>query len=125
NLFVAGFIGSPKMNFLSASADGSGLKVAGNTLNLARRVGDATTLGIRPEHITVTQGSGTKLADMRVDLVESLGGQTVVYATTMDGQPMTIVLEGQRRIELGSTIGAYFDPARAHLFDAQGMVIGA
>ena len=123
NLFVAGFIGSPKMNFITSSADGSGLKVAGNTLQLPRNVAGATTLGIRPEHITVNEGSGTKLADVRVDLVESLGGQTVVYATTADGQDMTIVLEGQRSIELGSTISAHLDPSRVHLFGADGNAI--
>jgi multiple sugar transport system ATP-binding protein len=115
NLFVAGFIGSPKMNFLTFG-QGSGL-------TLGREVSGATTLGIRPEHITVADGSGVKFADVRVDLVENLGGQTVVYATTTDWQSLTIVLEGQRTVELGSTLPAYVDPAQAHLFDAQGMAI--
>jgi multiple sugar transport system ATP-binding protein len=125
NLFVAGFIGSPKMNLLTTSAKGAGLQVAGGNLALQRNIAGATTLGIRPEHITIADGSGTKLADVRVDLVENLGGQTVVYATTADGQPLTIVLEGQRRFELGSTVSAYIDPARVHLFDAEGMAIPA
>ena len=123
NLFVAGFIGSPKMNFLSASADGSSLKVAGNSLALQRPVAGATTLGVRPEHITIAEGSGVKLADVRVDLVENLGGQTVVYATTTDSQAITIVLEGQSKVELGATVGVHIDPARIHLFDAEGMAI--
>jgi multiple sugar transport system ATP-binding protein len=125
NLFVAGFIGSPKMNFLQASVAGSGLQVAGGNLQLGRNITGATTLGVRPEHITIADGSGTKLADVRVDLVESLGGQTVVYATANDGQALTIVLEGQRRFELGSTVQAFIDPARVHLFDAEGMAIKA
>nr|WP_295892103.1 sn-glycerol-3-phosphate ABC transporter ATP-binding protein UgpC [uncultured Devosia sp.] len=123
NLFVAGFIGSPKMNFLTASSDGAGLKVAGNSLSLSRAVAGAATLGVRPEHIAIADGSGVKLADITVDLVENLGGQTVVYATTSDGQPLNIVLEGQRKVELGSTVSAYIDPARLHLFDAQGNAI--
>jgi multiple sugar transport system ATP-binding protein len=123
NLFVAGFIGSPKMNFLSTSADGAGLKVAGNTVKLSRAVAGATTLGVRPEHITIAEGSGIKLADVRVDLVENLGGQTVVYATTTDNQSINIVLEGQRPVELGSTVSAHVDPARLHLFNAEGNVI--
>jgi multiple sugar transport system ATP-binding protein len=125
NLFVAGFIGSPKMNLLTTSAQGAGLQVAGGNLALQRNIAGATTLGIRPEHITIADGSGTKLADVRVDLVENLGGQTVVYATTADGQALTIMLEGQRRFELGSTVSAYIDPARVHLFDAEGMAIPA
>ncbi|MBE0578309.1 ABC transporter ATP-binding protein [Devosia sp.] len=123
NLFVAGFIGSPKMNFLTASDDGAGIKVAGNNVNLSRSVAGTATLGVRPEHITIAEGSGIKLADITVDLVENLGGQTVVYATTSDGQPLNIVLEGQRKVELGSTVGAYIDPARLHLFNAEGNAI--
>ena len=123
NLFVAGFIGSPKMNFLTASDDGAGIKVAGNNVNLSRKVAGTATLGVRPEHITIAEGSGIKLADITVDLVENLGGQTVVYATTSDGQPLNIVLEGQRKVELGSTVGAYIDPARLHLFNAEGTAI--
>ena len=123
NLFVAGFIGSPKMNFLTAGADGTNLKVAGNAIALGRPVAGTTTLGVRPEHITLADGSGIKLADVRVDLVENLGGQTVVYATTLDGQAINIVLEGQRKVELGSTVSAHIDPARIHLFNAEGNVI--
>ncbi|KQX38687.1 sugar ABC transporter ATP-binding protein [Devosia sp. Root436] len=123
NLFVAGFIGSPKMNFLAASADGAAINVAGNTIDVKRMVTGATTMGVRPEHITLAEGSGIKLADIRVDLVENLGGQTVVYATTADGQPINIVLEGQRPVELGSTVAAHIDPARIHLFNAEGNVI--
>ncbi|ODT69448.1 MAG: sugar ABC transporter ATP-binding protein [Pelagibacterium sp. SCN 63-23] len=123
NLFVAGFIGSPKMNFLSASVENGALKAAGTSLSLGRDVTGAVTLGIRPEHITVSEGSGAKFADLRVDLVENLGGQTVLYATTSDGQALTVVLEGQRHVELGSTVPAYVDPAKAHVFDAQGLAI--
>jgi len=123
NLFVAGFIGSPKMNFMTTSVDGGALRLGGVTLDLGRSVNGASTLGIRPEHITIAEGSGVKFADVKVDLVENLGGQTVVYATTTDGQAITIVLEGQRNVEIGSTIAAYVDPAKAHAFDAEGNAI--
>jgi multiple sugar transport system ATP-binding protein len=132
NLFVAGFIGSPKMNFLTASIEGvdgtsSRLKTAGDSLTLPRAVaggaGDAVTFGVRPEHITITQGQGIKLADVKVDLVENLGGQTLLYTTTADGQTLTIVLEGQREAALGSSVTAYIDPARIHLFNAAGAAI--
>ena len=55
--------------------------------------------------------------------MENLGGQTVLYTTTPGGQALTVVLEGQRPAELGSTVTAYIDPAKAHLFDAEGMAI--
>ena len=132
NIFVAGFIGSPKMNFLKANIEGSDasstrLATSTDVFTLPRptsgAAGSAATLGVRPEHITINPGSGLKLADVRVDLVENLGGQTVVYATTVDGQPVNIVLEGQRPVELGSTVTAYIDPARVHLFNADGNAI--
>ncbi len=123
NLFVAGFIGSPKMNFLTASGEGETIKTAGASVALGRNVAGAATFGVRPEHITLTEGSGVKFADLRVDLVENLGGQTVVYATTTDGQALTVVLEGQRHVELGSTVTAYVDPAKVQVFNAEGAVI--
>jgi multiple sugar transport system ATP-binding protein len=123
NLFVAGFIGSPKMNFLPASVDNGVLKTAGSTLSLDRDVTGAKTLGIRPEHITITEGSGIKFAQVRVDLIENLGGQTVVYATTSDGDAVTVVLEGQRAVEMGANITLYLDPAKAHVFDEAGNAI--
>jgi multiple sugar transport system ATP-binding protein len=123
NLFVAGFIGSPKMNFLPASVENGVLKTAGSSLSLGRDVAGAKTLGIRPEHITITEGSGSKFADVRVDLIENLGGQTVVYATTSDGDAVTVVLEGQRAVEMGSNITLYLDPSKTHVFDDAGNAI--
>ncbi|HEV2514033.1 MAG TPA: sn-glycerol-3-phosphate ABC transporter ATP-binding protein UgpC [Devosia sp.] len=130
NRFVAGFIGSPKMNFLEAkveSADGAGakLRAGGSEIVVDRQVGagDAVTFGVRPEHIGITEGSGVQLANVKVDLVEQLGGQTMVYATTADGQPMTIAVDGQRQVELGSMLTAYVDPARYHVFARDGRAI--
>ncbi|MBF0678992.1 MAG: sn-glycerol-3-phosphate ABC transporter ATP-binding protein UgpC [Devosia sp.] len=123
NLFVAGFIGSPKMNFLTVTEANGALTTAGNSLSLGRPSAGATMLGIRPEHISITEGSGVKFADVRVDLVENLGGQTVVYATSNDGQGLNIVLEGQRQVELGTIVPAYLDPAKAHIFNAEGLAI--
>ena len=130
NRFVAGFLGSPKMNFLEAkveSADGAGakLRAGGSEIVVDRKVGagDAVTFGVRPEHIGITEGSGVQLANVKVDLVEQLGGQTMVYATTADGQAMTIAVDGQRQVELGSTLTAYVDPARYHVFAQDGRAI--
>jgi multiple sugar transport system ATP-binding protein len=130
NRFVAGFIGSPKMNFLEAevaAADGAGakLRAGGSEIVVDRKVGagDKVTFGVRPEHIAISDGTGVKLADVKVDLVEQLGGQTMVYATTADGQPLTIAVDGQRQVELGSTLTAYVDPARYHVFGADGRAI--
>jgi multiple sugar transport system ATP-binding protein len=130
NRFVAGFIGSPKMNFLEAkveSADGAGakLRAGGSEIVVNRQVGagDAVTFGVRPEHIGLNEGSGVELAKVKVDLVEQLGGQTMVYTTTADGQTLTIAVDGQRPVELGSSLTAYVDPARYHVFAQDGRAI--
>ncbi|MGN6487025.1 MAG: ABC transporter ATP-binding protein [Devosia sp.] len=130
NRFVAGFIGSPKMNFLeaevaSADAAGAKLRAGGSEIVVNRKVGagDKVTFGVRPEHIAIADGAGVRLADVKVDLVEQLGGQTMVYATTADGQPLTIAVDGQRQVQLGSTLTAYVDPARYHVFGADGRAI--
>ncbi|KKB06922.1 sugar ABC transporter ATP-binding protein [Devosia geojensis] len=132
NLFVAGFIGSPKMNFFKSSleaADGRGAKlaVAGGSLALSRPVaakaGDALTFGVRPEHIGIADGSGVPFAEVKVDLVENLGGQTLLYTTAPDGTGLTIVLEGQREIALGSAVIAHVDPAKCHVFDGEGRAV--
>jgi multiple sugar transport system ATP-binding protein len=123
NLFVAGFIGSPKMNLIDATLEGDDLLVAGVPVQLGRSPAGAVKLGIRPEHMSLSPDAGIRLAELQVDLVENLGGQTVLYARTSDGQAFTIVLEGQQQIAVGSTVTAYIDPARAHIFNAQGATI--
>ena len=86
-------------------------------------IGDKVTFGIRPEHIGITESAGVKLADLRVDLVEQLGDTTMVYASTMRGQPLTIALEGQRHISPGTTLPTYIDPARYHVFGPDGLAL--
>jgi multiple sugar transport system ATP-binding protein len=132
NRFVAGFIGSPKMNFLQARVEQVGeaettINVCGNSVRLPRRLkaeaGQTVTFGIRPEHLSVLENSGITLATVNVDLVENLGGATMLYATTPDGQQLTIALDGQQKVERGTNVKASFDPARCHVFDASGATI--
>ena len=132
NRFVAGFIGSPKMNFLNArvsAVDSAGAKLqAGGSEIVPPRpvsaaVGDTVTFGVRPEHITITEGSGVHLAEVRVDLIEQLGGATMLYTATNDGQPLTIAINGQQQIPVGTMITAYVDPSRYHVFSESGATI--
>ncbi|KAB0679315.1 ABC transporter ATP-binding protein [Aureimonas leprariae] len=128
NQFVAGFIGSPKMNFLKARLAANDpsrrtIDVAGLRLDLERPVeardGEELSFGVRPEHLQAgTSRAG--LGEASVQLVEQLGGATVVYASTADGQPTTVLLDGQRPIRVGERIPLAFDPAQAHLFGADG-----
>ncbi|MBB3950187.1 ABC transporter ATP-binding protein [Aureimonas jatrophae] len=128
NRFVAGFIGSPKMNFLKArllqddpsrrTIDVSGLKL---TLEapVEARAGEELTFGVRPEHLRAGDGRAG-LGSARVQLVEHLGGSTVVYAAMPNGETSTVVLDGQQPIRSGETIPLAFDPAKAHLFGSDG-----
>lgn len=123
NRFVAGFLGSPKMNFLKAEPGPDGaLLVAGQRLGLPSLAnaggGKPVACGIRPEHITVGGESGISLGDVKVDLVEHLGGTTVIYALTASDENLTIVVDGQHHIEHGTTIPIRVDPALCHAFDA-------
>jgi multiple sugar transport system ATP-binding protein len=132
NKFVAGFLGSPKMNFVEGTVKslegGATVNVSGSEFHLrqqlpAHKVGDKVLFGIRPEHIGITEASGVKLADLKVDLVEQLGDTTMVYASTLRGQPLTIALEGQRHIEAGTTLPTFIDPSRYHVFGPDGLAI--
>ena len=133
NKFVAGFLGSPKMNFVDgtvASFDGSipTVNVGGTMVKLQRplpghAIGDKVTFGVRPEHLGTTEGSGIKFADVRLDLVEQLGDTTMLYASTNGGQPLTIALEGQRQMAPGTMIPTYIDPSRYHVFGPDGAAL--
>src|SRR5690606_34107698 len=134
NRFVAGFIGSPKMNFLNAGIEGAdarsaAIRVGGGKIALPRparsaSAGQKIEFGVRPEHITIEQRDGRiPFAAAKVDLVENLGGQTLLYTTLADGQSLTISLDGQRAIEVGATVETFIDPATCHLFDAEGRII--
>ncbi len=128
NRFVAGFIGSPKMNFLEAQVtgrDGQGLTVTlagGEPLAVPAdpagvAIGDRVTLGIRPEHALL---AGTGLP-VQVGLIEQLGGNTVLYGTLSAQQPVVVQVVGQSAIRRGDTVHVHFPPAACHMFDAKGL----
>lgn len=129
NRFVAGFIGSPRMNFLdgtiAATGDSVEIEIDGKRIKLPGRtvqrgsVGDPVTLGVRPEHLRITGGEGMgTLGTVRRTLVESLGGQTLIYARTEGSRNVVLALDGQ--VDVGENVPTYFDPALAHLFDPEG-----
>jgi multiple sugar transport system ATP-binding protein len=130
NLFVAGFIGSPQMNFVPCKieeADDAGATVA---LSDGARVrvpvdasrakkGDAATLGIRPEHIRV-RGGGEPTVSGEVQLVEHLGEGSFVYLKTgVLEHNLVIKEEGDSAAQNGHSLGVVFPPESCHLFDAQ------
>jgi multiple sugar transport system ATP-binding protein len=132
NKFVAGFIGSPKMNFLDGGIEAREpgatlLRVGSESIRFPRElpgdVGAPVSFGVRPEHLTTEAAAGIKVADVTVDLVEHLGGETILYARTADGRPLTISLDGQQPVEAGIRIAARADPERCHMFDADGRAL--
>ena len=130
NLFVAGFIGSPRMNFLKAevveaSADGAVVRTAaGDTLTVAvdaarAKPGDPVTLGVRPEHLTL-KGEDNALT-ARADFVETLGHATYAYlAHDAAEEGITCQLPGDVRPKAGEALTVHVPAALAHLFDVDG-----
>src|SRR5262245_7137457 len=133
NRFVAGFIGAPRMNFVTAklaAADGGlRLPIAGEAGlsfgagELAAGPGEEVTLGVRPQHIRLGEPAGNAVA-ASVRLVEALGSETIVHTDTEDGRRLLVVLAGQHRIAAGEKVGLSFDRKDAHLFGADGERIG-
>ncbi|TXH63203.1 MAG: sn-glycerol-3-phosphate ABC transporter ATP-binding protein UgpC [Tolumonas sp.] len=126
NQFVAGFIGSPRMNFLNAKVlqmDGSKatLELAGGeqftmTLDRPATVGDVLLMGIRPEHLEVDSTSDVNIP-LKVDVVEALGGSTFAYTQYAGEDQVVVVTDGSHIIPRGKTITASFKLEHVHLFD--------
>jgi multiple sugar transport system ATP-binding protein len=138
NLFVAGFIGSPPMNFFRGTlrrqggqlvfveADGSDAALA-LPLNdpLATRaaghVDRLVVLGIRPEdiHDALTLGTSdpARSADVKIELSEPMGAETYLHLATAAGTSFIARVRAAHRFEPGERIKVTFDVARAHLFD--------
>ncbi len=134
NLFVAGFLGAPKMNFISAElayvgastttvrlADGALIDVAIDATRAG--VGDKVTLGVRSEHITMGQhGARGNSILLEVRHAEYLGDQTIAYAA-LRGEPVLLAVRQAPESEPlapGSRVTAHLPPQRCHLFDANG-----
>ncbi|HEV7278284.1 MAG TPA: sn-glycerol-3-phosphate ABC transporter ATP-binding protein UgpC [Devosiaceae bacterium] len=125
NQFVAGFIGSPKMNFVSGVVDGDVLRLTdygGQSIplgTLSRKLEDGKTLvaGLRPEHFN--PGGKAKLA-VTAEIVEHLGGETFVYAGHGGREVLTVRVQEGRDFKTGDKFEAEFDPSRLLFFDADG-----
>jgi multiple sugar transport system ATP-binding protein len=103
NAFVAGFIGSPKMNFIGGEE--------------AARAG-AATLGIRPEHLRIA-GDGARWTGS-VHHAEHLGSDTYLYVRTATAGELTVRVAGESPVAVGERIGLAPLPDMLHAFDAAG-----
>jgi ABC-type sugar transport system ATPase subunit len=136
NLFVAGFIGSPRMNFLKVNVTGSERQsmmiespdfFAGplaiptrNDRSLA--AGTEVTLGIRPEHLKIVpkpEANGL----LTIEVVESLGDSTLVHGLSSGNNRVSITLRGFNDLRHADSVGFCFAAKDAHLFDSVGQAI--
>ena len=120
NRFVAGFIGSPAMNFLKGEiAEGGVALVAGGHIPLGPRSGvgqgDAIELGIRPRDISIAKTGGVK---GEVTEVEQLGSESYIFVTLPSGEPLVIHQAGQTDIAIGQTVAVKLAPEAVHIFRA-------
>jgi len=135
NLFVAGFIGSPGMNFIDAvvvdaSTTGARVKLGGGEVIAcavdasAARVGDAVKLGVRPEHLRAgaTAGVTDNALQTTVTFVESLGSMTYAYCSNAGVEDvLTAAVEGDRRIRNGQALALGVPVEKTYLFNAEGL----
>jgi multiple sugar transport system ATP-binding protein len=132
NRFVAAFLGSPRMNFLGASIQGSGgqglaLRLgADETLTVpfqgqGVKPGVTVTLGIRPEHMyPLPVGHTDCRLTRRIRQVERFGEYSYVYLNDESPEALIAKIPGDSYVTAGETMGFGFDPANCHVFDSDG-----
>ncbi len=119
NKFVAGFIGSPAMNFLDGTVSGGKITVPALRQDCAVDVslpgdGAAVSLGLRPEHLVIDPAGDTH----SVELTEALGGVSYAYLMSDTGEKIIVEERGDVRSEEGTRVGLTLDLPRAMVFDA-------
>jgi lactose/L-arabinose transport system ATP-binding protein len=132
NIFVAGFIGSPRMNFVPAevvSASGHDVEVklkefGTPVLRLRARTerakpGMQVTVGMRPEHFVDAAGASAKLT-ARAQVIEQLGGVSYVYAASETGTQVTVMQHGHSSMATDTMVDLGIDPKACLLFDGDG-----
>ncbi len=126
NLFVAGFLGAPSMNFIKVEVketDGSKALVGNSALDPLEvatsgrsiSAGDSAILGVRPQYLTPTDDASGMLHG-EVTLTERLGSETVLDIGLRDGSSLIAAVSEDRVLKPGTSIGLTFDASKAHLF---------
>jgi multiple sugar transport system ATP-binding protein len=133
NRFVAGFIGSPAMNFLSGrvrlhgdtvslAMDGLELDLSGRAATVARSRGDgsALVLGMRPEHFDAanTQTAGVVRVPATVDVVEFLGNDELIHANVA-GNDIVAMVPASRGVAVGDAVNLVIADSVVHIIDPE------
>jgi len=130
DMFVAGFIGSPAMNFLRArleASNGTVFAAFGSTKlelppSVARRAGTDVIVGLRPEHLELANGScnGKSLLRAPVALAEPVGAQVIVHLDLGEsGSAFCACLDSRTAFDRGELLTLAVDPASLHFFDPE------
>ncbi len=119
NTFVAGFIGSPSMNFMDGTIDGTSFSAPGVNIDLGSvadgQSGRDVTLGLRPEHLSLTDDDGI---EAEVAVIEPTGSETHLVARTQDKEIVSVFRE-RHAFQLGQNIKLKPEVGTAHLFDRE------
>jgi len=124
NRFVAGFIGSPRMNFLPARAQGKSAVLGdGGQIPMAHEVAEEAeiALDLRPEHLRPAQGGAIAVT---ITEIENLGPVSYAHCALGDGTLLTAQLPPDHGLKLGESVKLGAELAHLHVFDAQGTRIG-
>ena len=133
NLFVATFIGSPKMNLIEGHIDNvvngtAHIKLSSGAMIVVPTRGNTVatgpvTLGVRPEHLLVGKAGAANSFKGKVLLSEHLGGETMLYVSAPDIEQCVIKADGLAPQRAGDDITVELAPQTCHLFDANGQAI--
>ncbi|WP_433627701.1 ABC transporter ATP-binding protein [Halomicrococcus sp. NG-SE-24] len=125
NRFVAGFIGSPSMNFFDVKRGGNVLEheaftyaISGETVDAIDQASDRLTMGIRPEHIAIVDENVENAVRTEVEVVEPMGELSYVYLTIGDAT-YTASVSGEMRLSSGDVVDVEFPEDKIHLFDTE------
>jgi multiple sugar transport system ATP-binding protein len=127
NVFVAGFIGSPSMNFATTKSEGKDLMFGGHKLELAgeqaraadsRPDGASVLIGFRPEHIEIANGQQTSAVRIpaTVDVVEYLGNDELIHAQA-EGNEIVALLPSDKKVAVGDRVDFAVPMEKLHIFD--------
>jgi multiple sugar transport system ATP-binding protein len=119
NLFVAGFIGSPTMNFVPATVDNGTAKASGFEVKLPKPISVTKgTLGFRPESVTDRIADGATTMEIKVDVVERLGSDQFLYGLVGSDQ-VTARVDPRLSVEPGDKVKLGLEARGLHFFDAE------
>jgi multiple sugar transport system ATP-binding protein len=128
NVFVAGFIGSPAMNFATTRTEGADLMLGNAKLSLSgaaakaaadRPAGSELLIGFRPEHLDVADGRGEVVKiPAKVDVVEYLGNEELIHAQT-EGNEIVALIPSERMVKAGEQIELAVPLDKLHVFDPE------